>query len=99
MFAEMNDRERFDFTSAIERRRLSDSPPVFVFATTKWIPRVYGSVRNILVLSTNTREEHSVTGEPLDTFDPDSPPGVGSWKGRRVVVYARTDSMVTDESP
>jgi S-DNA-T family DNA segregation ATPase FtsK/SpoIIIE len=99
MFTDMADRDRFEFTAEIDRRRLSNPSPVFVFSTTRWMPRVHGSVRNVLVLSTNTREEHSVTGEPLDTFDSDAPPGVGSWKGRRVVVYARTDSMVTDESP
>jgi hypothetical protein len=99
MFADMTDRDRFEFTAEIDRRRLSNPSPVFVFSTTRWMPRVHGSVRNVLVLATNTREEHSVTGEPADTFNPDSPPGVASWKGRRVVIYARTDSTVTDESP
>ena len=40
-----------------------------------------------------------MTGEPVHTFDATAPPGVGSWKGKRVVIYARTDSMVTDEIP
>jgi S-DNA-T family DNA segregation ATPase FtsK/SpoIIIE len=95
----LTDIERLELTSMIESRRLSNPATTFVFATTKWLPRIHGTVRNVLTLSTNARDEHVVTGEPADTYDVDAPPGVGSWKGKRVVIYARTDSLVTDEIP
>ncbi len=99
MLTEMTELERFELTATLERRRRSNSPATFVISTAQWNPRVHGSVRNVVTLATNTRDEHQITGEPVHTFDVTAPPGVGSWKGKRVVIYARTDSMVTDESP
>jgi S-DNA-T family DNA segregation ATPase FtsK/SpoIIIE len=99
MVSGLTDLERLELTATIESRRLSNPATTFVFATTRWLPRIHGTVRNVLTLSTNTRDEHVLTGEPADTYDADAPPGVGSWKGKRVVIYARTDSMDTDEIP
>ena len=99
VYSEMSDRERLDLVSCIDHRRLGESPPTIVMSTTRWMPRVHGVPRNVVTLSTLSRDEHVVTGEPSDTFDPQASPGVGSWKGRRVVIYARTDSIVTEEIP
>lgn len=99
MLSGLTDIERFDLTATLESRRRANPPVTFVMSTMQWLPRVHGAVRNVVTLSTNTRDEHLVTGEPVDTFDATAPPGVGSWKGKRVVIYASTDSMVTDESP
>ncbi len=99
MLSGLTDIERFDLTAALESRRRANPPVTFVMSTMQWLPRVHGAVRNVVTLSTNTRDEHLVTGEPVDTFDATAPPGVGSWKRKRVVIYASTDSMVTDESP
>jgi hypothetical protein len=99
VYSEMSDRERLDLVACLELRRLSESPPTFVMSTTRWMPRVHGAPRNVLTLSTLRRDDHVVTGEPGDTFDPQASPGVGSWRGRRVVIYARTESIVTEEIP
>lgn len=99
MLSGLTDIERFDLSAALESRRRTNPPVTFIMTTTQWLPRVHGAVRNVVTLSTNTRDEHLVTGEPVDTFDATAPPGVGSWKGKRVVIYASTESMVTDDSP
>lgn len=80
-------------------QRLARTPTVFVVSVATWSPRVHGLVPQVLVLPTVSREAHCATGEPAETFDPSAKPGVGSWRGRRVIVYARTDSIVTEAMP
>ena len=80
-------------------RRLEPEPPTFIVSVTSWSPRLHGLVPNVVVLATPNRDAHLATGEPPETFDPSAKPGVGSWRGRRVVVYASTDSMVTEGMP
>jgi hypothetical protein len=35
----------------------------------------------------------------VDTFDPAARPGVGTWRGLRVVLYASTESLDTASIP
>ena len=80
-------------------RRLEHDPPTFIVSVASWAPRIHGLPPHVLVLATPNRDVHLATGEPLETFDPSAKPGVGSWKGQRVVVYDRTELTVTDGSP
>ncbi|MEY4396320.1 MAG: hypothetical protein RLZZ40_76 [Actinomycetota bacterium] len=98
-FASEADGGGFEIAALIAKRRLESNPPTLVMAVTTWSPRLHGPVPNVLVLGLPTRESHMATGEPPETFDPSAEPGVGSWRGRRVFVYARTDSMVTGGIP
>ena len=91
--------QRYELPAIIASRRLEREPPVFVLSVSVWSPRLHGLVPNVLTLATPTRDSHIATGEPAETFDPSAEPGVGSWRGRRVVVYASTDSIVTDAIP
>jgi hypothetical protein len=63
------------------------------------LPRAFGSVRNVITLRTATLEAHRATGALPETFDPASAPGVGTWRGLRFVLYARTDSSDTASRP
>lgn len=93
------DARKHELAAVIASRRLEADPPRFVFSVSGWNPRLHGLVPNVLVLPTVNRDAHLATGEPAETFDPSAKPGVGSWRGQRVVVYASTDSMVTDRIP
>jgi hypothetical protein len=63
------------------------------------LPRALGPVRNVVTLRTPTLEAHRATGAPPETFDPSSAPGVGTWRGLRFALYARTDSSDTASRP
>jgi hypothetical protein len=93
------DSRKHELAALLASRRFESDPPRFVMSVSQWSPRLHGLVSNVLVLPTLTRDAHLATGEPPETFDPSAKPGVGSWRGRRVVVYARTDSIVTDGIP
>jgi hypothetical protein len=87
------------FLDAIRRVR-QESPPVVVLASSKQpFPRALGPVRNVVTLRTPTLEAHRATGAPPETFDPSSAPGVGTWRGLRFALYARTDSSDTASRP
>lgn len=91
--------DQHDLIARLASRRLEPTPPTLVFSATSWLPRLHGLVPNVLVLGTGVRDIHLATGEPAETFDPSAKPGVGSWRGRRVVIYARTDSIETESIP
>ena len=93
------DARKHELAAFIASRRLEPDAPRFVFSVSQWSPRLHGLVPNVLVLPTVNRDAHLATGEPAETFDPSAKPGVGSWRGLRVVVYARTESIETDGSP
>lgn len=93
------DARKHELAALIASRRLESDPPRFVFSVSGWSPRLHGLVPNVLALANVNRDAHVATGEPAETFDPSAKPGVGSWRGQRVVVYASTDSMVTDGIP
>lgn len=99
IYDEVADDRKHALPALLASRRLEPNPPTFVISTTQWSPRLHGLVGNVLVLGMPTRDAHASTGEPLETFDPSAKPGVGSWRGRRVVIYASTDSIVTDAIP
>lgn len=96
---ELPDSRKHELAALLSSRRLEPNAPTFVLSVTNWSPRLHGLVPNVLVLGVPNRDAHVATGEPPETFDPSAKPGVGSWRGRRVVVYARTDSMVTESIP
>jgi S-DNA-T family DNA segregation ATPase FtsK/SpoIIIE len=85
-----------DFLSAIARAR-RQSVRVLVTATS--LIRGLDPFRDILTLRRATLDDHRATGAPVDTFDPAARPGVGTWRGLRVVLYASTESMVTASMP
>lgn len=85
-----------DFLAAIGRAR-RQSVRVLIAATS--LVRGLEPFRDILTLRRATREDHRATGAPVDTFDPAARPGVGTWRGLRVVLYASTDSMDTASIP
>ncbi|MFM2412491.1 MAG: hypothetical protein RLZZ587_824, partial [Actinomycetota bacterium] len=99
IYDELADDRKHALPALLASRRLESNPPTFVIATTQWSPRLHGLAGNVLVLGMPTRDAHAATGEPMETFDPSAKPGVGSWRGRRVVIYASTDSIVTDAIP
>lgn len=88
-----------ELTQVLSSRRLQPDPPTFIVSVTSWSPRLHGLAPCVLALAMPNRDSHVATGEPAETFDPSAKPGRGSWRGRRVVVYARTDSMVTESIP
>lgn len=85
-----------DFVAAIgsARRR---SVRFLVSATS--LARGLAPFRDTLTLRRSTLDEHRATGAPLDTFDPAAAPGVGTWRGLRVVLYASTDWRDTASIP
>ena len=99
LYDSLPDTRKHELTAILATRRLEPDAPRFVVSVSTWNPRLHGLVANVLVLSTISRDAHLATGEPAETFDPSAKPGVGSWRGRRVVVYARTDSTVTAGIP
>lgn len=87
------------FLDAVRRLRHASPPVVVLVSSGHPLPRAFGPVRNIVTLRTSTLEAHRATGAPPETFDPFSAPGVGSWRGLRFVLYARTDSSDTASRP
>lgn len=87
------------FFDAIRRVRHSSPSVVVLVSSGLPLPRAFGSVRTVITLRTATLEAHRATGAPPETFDPASVPGVGTWRGRRFVLYARTDSSETASRP
>jgi hypothetical protein len=85
-----------DFLAAIARVR-RQSVRVLVTATS--LIRGLDPFRDILTLRRATLDDHRATGAPVDTFDPAARPGVGTWRGLRVVLYASTESMDTASIP
>ncbi len=85
-----------DFLGAIGRAR-RQSVRVLVSATS--LIRGLDPFRDILTLRRATLEDHRATGAPVGTFDPAARPGVGTWRGLRVVLYASTESMDTASIP
>jgi DNA segregation ATPase FtsK/SpoIIIE, S-DNA-T family len=92
----MTSLESSDFLGAIGRAR-RHSVRLLVSMTAPI--RGLASFRDTLTLRMASLEEHRATGAPAETFDPDAVPGVGTWRGLRVVLYARTDSRVTASIP
>ena len=99
MVDELPDSRKHELPSVLSSRRLDVDPPRFILSVVSWSPRLHGLPPNVLVLATPNRDAHLAAGEPLETFDPSAQPGVGSWKGQRVVVYDRTESTVTEGRP
>jgi len=86
-----------DFLEAISQARQARTR--FVVTTSIGLPRGLGGFRDALTLRRSTMDEHRATGAPAETFDPASAPGVGTWRGQRVVIYASTDSTDTASIP
>ncbi|MEY4312552.1 MAG: hypothetical protein RLZZ319_61 [Actinomycetota bacterium] len=84
---------------SISRLRGVSPRPVILYSSATPMPRVTGSIANVLTLRLATIDEHRATGASTATWTADAAPGTGVWKGVRVVVYARTDSMVTESIP
>ncbi len=87
------------FIDAVRRTRNSSRPVTVLVSSSQLLPRAFGSVRTTVTLRTSTLEAHRATGAPPETFDPDSVPGVGTWRGLRFVLYERTDSSDTEVRP
>jgi hypothetical protein len=87
------------FLDAIRRVRQASSPVVILVSSKQPLPRALGPVRHVVTLRTPTLEAHRATGAPPETFDPSSAPGVGTWRGLRFALYARTDSSDTASRP
>ncbi len=85
-----------DFLAAIGRAR-RQSVRVLVTATS--LIRGLDPFRDVLTLRRATLDDHRATGAPVDTFDPAARPGVGTWRGLRVVLYASTESTDTASIP
>lgn len=85
-----------DFLVAIGRAR-RQSVRVLVTATS--LIRGLDPFRDILTLRRATLDDHRATGAPVETFDPAARPGVGTWRGLRVVLYASTESRDTASIP
>ena len=95
----MTSLEATAFLDAVRRVRHASPPVVVLVSSGQPLPRAFGSVRNVITLRTATLEAHRFTGAPPETFDPASAPGVGTWRGLRFVLYARTDSSDTASRP
>jgi hypothetical protein len=95
----LDHRDAMEFLDQFVRCRGRDSVDGVVVSTGRALPRTVGTFPNVLALRTSTMEEHRATGAPPETFDPASAPGVGTWRGLRVVLYARTDSSDTASIP
>jgi hypothetical protein len=85
-----------DFLAAIARARRQS---VRVLITATALIRGLDPFRDILTLRRATLDDHRATGAPVETFDPAARPGVGTWRGLRVVLYASTESMDTASMP
>jgi S-DNA-T family DNA segregation ATPase FtsK/SpoIIIE len=85
-----------DFLAAIGRVRRRSVR--FLMTSTSLI-RGLDPFRDILTLRRSTLDDHRATGAPVDTFDPTARPGVGTWRGLRVVLYASTESTDTASIP
>jgi len=95
----MTPNEASSFLDAIRKVRHASPPVVLLVSSGHPLPRAFGSVRTVITLRTATLEAHRATGAPPETFDPAAAPGVGTWRGRRFVLYARTDSSDAASSP
>lgn len=91
--------EATSFMEAIRRIRHGSPAVVVLVSSDQSLPRAIGPMRNVITLRTANLDAHRATGAPAETFDPASEPGVGTWRGLRFVLYARTDSSDTDSSP
>ena len=87
------------FLDAVRRVRHASPPAVVLVSSGQPVPRAFGSFRTVITLRTSTLEAHRASGAPSETFDPASAPGVGTWRGLRFVLYARTDSSDTALRP
>lgn len=85
-----------DFVAAIGSARRRSVR--FLVSVTS-LARGLAPFRDTLTLRRSSLDEHRATGAPPDTFDPAAPPGVGTWRGLRVVLYASTDSRDTASMP
>ena len=85
-----------DFLVAIGRARRRSNR--LVITTTSPI-RGLDPFRDVLTLRRATLDDHRATGAPVDTFDPAARPGVGTWRGLRVVLYASTEATETASIP
>lgn len=92
----MTQRDSMELIEAICRERHSRR---ILVSTRTAPPRALGSFRDTLTLRRASLDEHRATGAPPETFDPASAPGVGTWRGYRVVLYARTESTETASMP
>jgi S-DNA-T family DNA segregation ATPase FtsK/SpoIIIE len=88
--------EASEFLSALARARRQSMRLVVSMSSPI---RGLAPFRDTLTLRLPTLDEHRATGAPVDTFNPDVVPGVGTWRGVRVVLYARTDSRDTASIP
>lgn len=95
----LDHRDAMEFLDQFVRCRGRDSVDAVVVSTSRALPRSVGTFPNALTLRTSTIDEHRATGAPPETFDPASAPGVGTWRGLRVVLYASTDSSDTASIP
>jgi len=85
-----------DFLAEIARARRRS---VRLLITSTALIRGLDPFRDILTLRRATLDDHRATGAPVDTFDPAAQPGVGTWRGLRVVLYERTEAIDTASMP
>ncbi len=88
-----------ELIDAIRRVRHASTSVVVLVSSGQPLPRALGPFPNVVTLRTSTLEAHRATGAPPETFDPSSAPGVGTWRGLRFVLYARTESSDTASRP
>lgn len=93
----LSHREADELLASITRARQRSTR--FVVTSAAPMPRSLGGFRDTLTLRRATLDDHRATGAPPETFDPAAAPGVGTWRGRRVVIYASTESIDTASIP
>jgi S-DNA-T family DNA segregation ATPase FtsK/SpoIIIE len=99
LLAGLTPRESDAFVTLLTKRRLEPNASVFVYSARSLLPRITGTVSNVLTLRLPTIDEHRTTGASVSTWSSVAAPGVGEWKGVRVVVYARTEAIETASIP
>jgi S-DNA-T family DNA segregation ATPase FtsK/SpoIIIE len=99
LLAGLTPRESDAFVTLLTKRRLELNASVFVYSARSLLPRITGTVSNVLTLRLPTIDEHRTTGASASTWSSVAAPGAGDWKGVRVVVYARTEAIETASIP
>lgn len=99
LLARLTSTESAQFVERLARIRGETPRASILYSSGTLLPRVTGPIADVLTLGLATLDEHRATGASAATWSADAAPGTGVWKGVRVVVYARTDSMETESIP